>query len=102
MGMHDIKIMFFDVFHRFREMIVSFKMSLPGNTSSNERTREKRNEMCRGSGIARREYRHVMSLCYLFFDEVIQHNLRSTIVLWRKSNPRRGDVRDFHRYPLRA
>src|SRR5579864_8560344 len=40
-------------------------------------------------------------MCHLFLYEIVQHNLRSPVVLRGNSNPRWGDVRDFHRYPLR-
>src|SRR5437667_12551187 len=33
-------------------------------------------------------------------DSHARYNLRSTVVLWGNSNPRRGDVYDFHTPPL--
>src|SRR5579884_3896768 len=100
-GMYDVKIMVFDIFHRFVKVVIGLEMPLPRDTGLNEGVREKRNELCRCSGIARREQRHVVSLFYLFLYEIVQHNLRSSVVLWGNSNPRRGYVRDFHGYPLR-
>ncbi len=99
--MDNIKIMLFEVFYRLREMVIRLEMSLPGDTSSNEGAREKRNEPCRCPGITRREQCHLVPLGYLFLDEIVEHNLRSTIVLGRNGNPQRGNVRDLHRYPLR-
>ncbi len=36
MCMHDVKIMIFDIFYSFVEMIIRLEMALPGNTIINE------------------------------------------------------------------
>src|SRR5258706_1263901 len=101
-GMYDVKIMIFNIFHRFMKVVIGLEMPLPRDTGINECVWEKRNKFCRCSGIARREQRHVVSLCHLLLYEIVQHNLRSSVVLWGNSNPRRGYVRDFHGDPLRV
>src|SRR5438105_1885529 len=99
MGMHHVECMLPNILRSTMEMVVGLEMCLPGLAHCKKRQRKKRDKSCRCFCVAWSKQRHVMALCDLLLDQLINDLLCSTIVLRWNGYPGGRDLAYFHDLP---